>query len=177
MSFRNNWIQLAHYQGHEINPLGEIRNIRSGRILNSSVNQYGVQYVSIRNTTLGHYENKAVGVLVAETFIEGKTDNAETVLHLDGNTENNNAENLMWATRWHAMAYHDEIRKQNWNPRKKVVDENRNIYSHVGEAAMATGCLPSAIDYACRYNENLAQDEHVNFVHKTQPGAHIFRWV
>lgn len=172
---RGNWVPLAHYQGHEINELGEIRNSQTGQILRTSVNQTGVRYVALRNTTLGKYENKAVGVLVAETFCEGMDAQHETVLYLDGNRDNNRADNLMWATRWHAMAYHQEMAKQDFSLRKKVIDSEGRVYAHVGEAAMATGCLPSAIDYAVRYNDNLGSGEHINFMHRVYPGGHLFK--
>lgn len=172
--FGRGWTTLAHYQGHEINQAGQIRNAKTGRVLESSVNQSGVRYVSIKNTTTQRYENKAIGQLVAETFIGPSTANEETILHLDGNTENNRADNLMWATRWHAMAYHIEINRRDFSLRKRVKDETGRIYANVGEAAMATGCLPSAIDYAMRYHESLHSDAHANFYHHTYPGGHIF---
>lgn len=171
------WIPLPHYQGHEVSSAGEIRNSASGNILRTSVNQWGVRYVSIRNTTMGKYENKAVGTIVAAAFLGDPTQDAETVLHLDGNPDNNSATNLMWATRWHAMAYHKEIVSGQQNPRIRVSDENGTIYRNVVDAAMRTGCLPSGIEYAMRYNAALAKDEHINFAHRTYPGGHIFRQV
>lgn len=169
------WVPLAHYQGHEISPSGEIRNAASKQILKTSVNQTNVRYVAIRNTTLNHYENKAVGVLVAETYCERFNTTDETVLYLDGNKDNNEASNLMWATRWHAMAYHQEIVKElPPGRRKRIRDGQGNVYKDTRQAAMSTGCTPSAIDYAARYNEALGRDAHINFVHYTYPGGHAF---
>lgn len=175
--FGNNkvWVPLVDYEGHEVSSDGEIRNIMNGQILKTSINQSGVRYVALRNTRLGRYENRAVGTLVADAFCEGRSADAETVLHRDGNTENNAAANLMWSTRWHAMAFHQEIQKANFSLRKKVMDGNGHVYANVGEAAMATGCLPSAIDYAVRYNDNMSMNEHYNFLHRVYPGGHIFR--
>lgn len=169
------WVPLPHHQGHEVGSMGLIRNAQTGNILNTSINQSGVRYVAIRNTTLGKYENRAVGTLVAEAFCERFQNDAETVLHLDGNTENNEASNLMWATRWHAMAYHLEINKNDTNLKQRIQDENGRIYRNIRDAAMNTGCLPSQIDYAVRYNTALAEGTHPNLVHRTYPGAHIFR--
>lgn len=173
---RRNWVTLEDYQGHEINEMGEVRNKQNGQILKTSINQTGVRYVSLRNTTIGRYENRAVGTLVADTFCPGRGPDAETVLHLDGNTENNSAENLMWSSRWHAMAYHQEINNTDVRTlRRAVVDAAGRRFNNVLDAARATGCLPSAIDYAARYNDNLAANEHINFVHKVYPGGHVFR--
>lgn len=176
MSRNQQWVPLVHYQGHEISPSGEIRKASNGMILKTSVNQSGVRYVSIRNTTLGKYENKTVGVLVAETFCERYQRDAETVMHLDGNTENNEASNLMWATRWHAMAYHQEIVKNATNLKQRIQDATTGrIYRNIREAAMSTGCLPSQIDYGVRYNTALSEGSSLNFAHTTYPGGHIFK--
>lgn len=170
------WVPLIHFQGHEINRAGEIRNVHSGNILKTSVNQAGVRYVAIRNTTLGKYQNVAVGQLVAEAFCGPSTPDAETVLYLDGNRDNNSAINVMWSPRWHAMAFHDEIKKDDRRDRgPQIVDENGRVYKNVMDAARHTGCLPSAIDHAVRYNSALDDNEHVNFVQRVWPGGRIFR--
>lgn len=175
MASQSSWYQLSDYQGHEVNEEGQIRNVQTGEILKTSVNQTGVRYVALRNTTIGRYENLAVGKLIADAFHDGHSDDQDTVLYLDGNRDNNAAWNLMWATRWHAMAYHQEIQKDEHNPRKRIRDAGGRLYRNVREAAMATGCLPSAIDYAVRYNDSLATGTHANFVHRVYPGGHVFR--
>lgn len=178
MAKRNvEWYVLPDHQGHEVNELGEIRNRQTGRTMQSSVNQSGVRYVSIRNTTLGRYENKTLGVLIAETFCGGRTANESTVLHLDGNTENNAAQNLMWATRWHTMAFHNEIVDSRFNKTPRVQEiTTGHIYKNALDAAKHTGCLPSAIDYALRYNQSVNEYSNLNFVHKTYPGGLIFKY-
>lgn len=172
---RTVWAQLEDYLGHEVSSDGEIRNLNTGQVLKTSVNQTGVRYVALRNTTLGKYENRAVGTLVADAFCEGRSPDQETVLHLNGDTEDNRANNLMWSTRWHAMAYHQEINSNHQHPRKRIRNEHGQIFQNVVQAAMATGCLPSAIDYAVRYNDSLAIGTHANFVHRVYPGGHVFR--
>jgi hypothetical protein len=170
------WVTLADYQGHEINDLGVVRKISTGNELRTSINQTGVRYVALRNTTLGKYENRAVGTLVAETFCSGQSANEGTVLHLDGDIENNRVDNLMWTTRWHAMAYHQQIKEREYTRRCNILDTTSGEkYYSLSEAAMATGCLPVAIGYGMRYNDSLANDEHANFVNPTYPGRHVFR--
>lgn len=178
---RSSWVTLPHHQGHEINSEGQIRNGRTGKILSPSVNQSGVQYVALRNTTQGQYENKAVGVLVAEVFCEGQTSQNTTVLYLDGDHNNNRASNLMWAPRWHAMAYHREINNLNRVPARPIRDDLGNYYPDIPSAARATGSLPSAIDYAVRYNDQIkkSQDDYfsndsIGFTHKVWPSGRVF---
>lgn len=168
------WTTPPDHQGHQVNASGQVRNVSSGKVMQMSVNQTGVQYVSIRNTTTGRYENVTVAVLVASTFCPGRSTNENTVLHKDGNSLNNHADNLMWATRWHTIAYHQEIADGRHDLKRRIQDSTGRIYPNILSAAMATGTLPSAIDYAVRYNQTLAKDEHVNFVHKVWPGGHVF---
>lgn len=170
------WAILPDHEGHEVSFTGEVRNIKKQTILNTSVNQGGVRYVSIRNTTLGKYENRAVGSLVASAFCEGRSPDADTVLHLDGDLDNNSASNLMWTTRWHAIAYHNELQSIDRTRRNPVQDIlTGQVYGSLKAAAMDTGCLPSAIDYGRRYNDSLETNGSLNFVHRTYPGGHIFK--
>lgn len=171
------WTIIPDFEGHQVNSSGQIRNIQSGKVLGTSVNDSGVRYVSIRNTTTKRYQNMAVSRIVASVFCSGHSAQCDTVLHLNGNTEDNRAPNLMWATRWHTIQYHQEINDPRFRKVKLRVKSNGVLYENIIEAAMSTGCLPSAIDYAAHYNDTLAKDEHVNFVHKVWPGGHIFRSV
>lgn len=175
MRNRTTWIPLPDYDGHEINTRGNVKNVRSGNILKTSVNQTGVRYVSIRNTTIGKYENRSLSTLVAETFCVRPTRYTDTVLHLDGDISNIQAENLMWVSRWHAIAFHKEIADPQYNKTTRIADETGRRYRSIADAATGTGCLPSAIEYATRYNASLAVDEHLNFVHRVEPGGRIFR--
>lgn len=175
MRKRSTWTQLEQFEGHEINTRGEVRTIKSGHILHSSTNQTGVRYVGMRNTTEGKYQNRALSTLVAETFVPGRDHEHDTVLHLDGNKDNVEAGNLLWTTRWHAIAYHQEILLPRFTQTKRIIDGNGRRYRSVAHAAMASSALPSQIEYAIRYNDTLAVDEHFNFVHRVNPGGHVYR--
>ena len=177
------WQPLRDYDGHEVSEYGDVRNIRKQTLLRTSVNQSGARYVSIRNTTLKKYENKSVGHLVALAFnLPRDISNGEdTILHKDANPENCAVGNIMWSTRWHAMAYHQEIGRmanvREYRKTKMIKDQNGTVYQNPLQAALATGCLPSSIDYSVRYNEALGDNPHVNFVHRTAPGGWIFHLV
>lgn len=176
MKDNTRWMVLPDHQGHEINNLGQIRHISKGNILDTSVNQTGVAYASLRNTKLGKYETRAVGSLVASAFCTGRDAAHDTVLHLNGDTTDCSADNLMWTSRWHAISYHKEIRDVRYQKRYRVQSTDGGpIYKSLLEVAMLTGCLPSAIDYCVRYNDQLAVDSHSNTVHKLYPGGYSFR--
>ena len=176
MTRRLQWVTLPDYQDHEISSAGQIRHARSKQVLNTSVNQGGLRYAHVRNTTLGKTENKAVGTLVATAFCEGQSENTNTVLHLDGDPDNCSAANPMWVTRFHAIAYHKEILDPENQRRQRIVETlSGRRYRTLQDAALKTGCLPSAISYAVRYNDAQAVDEHTNFVHRVYPGGLIFK--
>lgn len=177
MARRNSWVQIPDYEGHEVNEKGEIRNIASGTIMQTSINQSGVRYVALRNTRLNKYENRAVSTIVASTFCPGHSPETDTVLHLDGDIEGMEVSNLMWSSRYNAMAYHKEILDRRFQRRQRIQDGDGRIFSNIYEAARATGCVPSAIDYAIRYNDTIAVDENINFTHRIYPGGHTFRSV
>lgn len=151
-------------------------HIRSHNILRTSVNQYGQRYATLQNTDTERTENRSVGQLICEAFYGTPTDREATVLHRDGNQDNNAVDNLMWTTRWHAMEYHAEIRNPEYKKPRHVLEVKTGIiYDSLHAAAIATACMPSAIDYSRRYNDALDNDAHANFSHKTFPGGHIFK--
>jgi hypothetical protein len=173
------WTVIPDFTGHQVNSSGQIRNIASGKVMRTSINQTGVRYVSMFNTTERRYQNMAVSVVVASTFCPGRSANTNTVMHLNGDHEDMRAENLMWVTRFHAIQFHRELSRVNdaRGRENQIVDENGKVYGNALDAAKATGCLPSAIRYAVTYNDNMGKDEHMNFVQKVWPGARVFRSV
>jgi len=180
------WFSLADFDGHEIDQYGNIRNKSSGRVMEPSTNQTGVRYVGLRNTTIGRYQNRAVSTLSADTFCPNKGIITvygginDTVVHLDGDQSNASAANLLWAPRWFAIAYHEQMANLEYHKRKRIVEISKKpniIYRSYAHAAMSTGALPNAIEYAVRYNDgHVSEDDRSNFVHRVT-GGYIFRSV
>jgi hypothetical protein len=174
------WFDLPDYRGHEVSIHGQVRNKSNGRLMGTSTNQTGTRYVTMRNTTLGKTENKSLAALMAEIFCPYQGEITlwggvnDTVLRRDGDQENVAASNLVWAPRWFAIAFHQQVNDPKWNQRKRIVDGNHKIYRSYAHAASETVALPNAIEYAVRYNDGLSGDESSNLVH-TVAGGHIFR--
>ena len=85
------WIILNEFPSYEINKLGQVRNIKTGKILSQSLSPNGYYQINITNKCRRTHR------LLAETFIKNP-DNLETVNHIDGNKLNNNLSNLEWCT-------------------------------------------------------------------------------
>lgn len=184
MTDRDIWMPLEEYDGYVVNSYGEVRNVASDRTLRVQTNQNGSQFVSIRDRSAKRYVTVTIGVLVATAFVPGQTASENTVLYLDGDRTNHHASNLMWAARWHAMAYHREIVSAKDVSGKKIKDDLGRVYDDIVAAAKASGALPSAIDYAVRYNDYATQNakdypdmDAVRFAHKVWPSGRVYRSV
>ena len=96
------WKDISGYEGlYQISNLGRVKSfprngtIKSERILNLFHTKDGYLFVCLRNKGRSYPK---IHRLVAEAFLDNPY-NKETVNHIDGNKENNNVNNLEWATR------------------------------------------------------------------------------
>ena len=91
---------IAETELYEISTHGRIKCVRPGRfnglIIKQSATQ-GFRYMSVKQKS-GKKTARYTHKLVAQTFIEKKSDDQNIVLHLDYDKENNTIMNLMWAT-------------------------------------------------------------------------------
>lgn len=86
------WKTIQDFTKYEVSDQGEIRNIKTKRILKPSKCANGYLQVHLRRDNKTHF--KYVHRLVAEAFLEGEGE----VNHLDGNSSNNSIHNLEWVT-------------------------------------------------------------------------------
>ena len=96
------WIILNEFPIYEINKLGQVRNIKTGKILSQSLSTNGYYQINIANKCRRTHR------LLAETFIKNP-DNLETVNHIDGNKLNNNLSNLEWISRSDNVKHSREV--------------------------------------------------------------------
>ncbi len=136
---------------------GRIDN-RKGKILKPGIDKYG--YLRIIITNKGKRKEYLVHRLVAMAFIPNP-DNKPTVNHKDGNKQNNNVENLEWAThkeqKQHAIEHHlcdfniKGLKKANERRSIKILYDGET-YNSIREASRKTGVCQSTIK---RYGEKL----------------------
>jgi hypothetical protein len=142
-----NWAQIHEFPNYEVSRTGEVRSIKTGRLIATSRTQQGAVKVGLID-----YDNvqrtRTVKVLVAEAFVDGHNHIFNTPIHRDGNQENNHAENLCWRPRWFAWKWKREqadlasgdFEHYYHEPIFEVVQQK--YYEHVAHAAMECGCLP-----------------------------------
>ncbi len=85
------WRQSKKYEDYELSTEGQVRNIRTGRILKKSVNKKGYEQVSLRKDNRACTES--IHRLMADTYFEGELDGRD-VYHKNLNRSDNRLSNL-----------------------------------------------------------------------------------
>ena len=102
------WIDVVGYEGlYQVSNLGRVKNLKRKvpyakgmrtipeRILRNHINECGYVYVRLYKDAKG--KNIKLHRIVAQAFIKNP-ENKRCVNHIDGNKQNNRAENLEWVT-------------------------------------------------------------------------------
>lgn len=158
MAYR--WAELDDFPDYAVSEYGEIGNMKTGLTRKVSINQQGNVKISIyRGREL---YTRSVAVIVAEAFVEGRTEFFNTPIHLDGDKRNCRADNLMWRPRWFAVRYH----RQFYNPvfhnsDVPIVEVNSgNEYQSVKEACMHLGLIHDDVYYSFTQGRDLQLTRH-----------------
>jgi hypothetical protein len=96
------WTILKKFPNYEINKLGQVRNMKTNKILSQSLSTKGYYQINIDN------KSRRTHRLLAETFIYNPN-NYETVNHIDGNKLNNALCNLEWLSRSDNVKHSREV--------------------------------------------------------------------
>lgn len=146
------WKKIEINKNYSINENGNVRNDKRGTILKPYNNKAGkgYLYVCLYN---GHIKQGAYSIhrLVAMAFIPNP-DNKTQVNHKDGNTMNNNVNNLEWVSPLENVVHASKVLKvmsgySNANKKRekpvKQIDMKTNevvaIYKSANEASRQTG--------------------------------------
>ena len=88
------WKNIPNIENYQVNNLGNIRNIKTKKILNAWVQNTGYLTVTLNRNKYSIHR------IIAQTFIPNPN-NLPIINHKDGNKLNNKVENLEWCSYKH----------------------------------------------------------------------------
>ena len=104
---------------YEINKMGQVRNTKSGQILNGSINKDG--YLAYVLTVEGKVYRRFAHIMVAKQFLPNP-DGLPVVNHIDENKSNPCVDNLEWTT-YAQNLNHGEAQNRSESRRSKPISE------------------------------------------------------
>ena len=134
---------------YEVSDHGRIRNPRTGKILNTYINDKGYEVVCLTNN--GRQYVKKIHILVAKTFC-GYRPYGYEAYHLDCDKLKNVADNIAWGSRSDVIknAYRNGRLKPYRCKRIRVVETGK-VYSSIGECSNDISLNPSTISKCLNY--------------------------
>ena len=91
------WKNIEEATNYEVSNYGNIRNTKSGQILNPGVSGNGYKQVSLKMKKSNKFEKRYVHRLVATYWLENP-DNKREVNHINLDRTDNRIDNLEWIT-------------------------------------------------------------------------------
>ncbi len=102
------WKTIEWFDDYSVSNFGRVRTNKTGRILSTSPNQFGVVQVGLMRDGVQYH--RSVPLLVAKAFLPIKPGQFDTPINLDGDRSNNHVDNLVWRPRWFAIRYNRQFR-------------------------------------------------------------------
>lgn len=135
------WCRLDEFPSYSISSLGRVLNEDTKKELKQSCTSQGASKVGLVRG--GRQHTRSVKVLVAEAFVEGRSEVFDTPIHLDGDPLNNAVDNLAWRPRWFAWRYSRQFVEETiYHGRGPIIDvHDKMIYPTVFDVAVVNGLL------------------------------------
>lgn len=99
------WNPVVDHPGYEVNTIGKVRNMKTGRILREDITYRGYARVNL------HGRHCYIHRLVADAFFVGRNGDMD-VRHIDGDKLNNWVNNLERCTRGDNVRKYFKMRKK-----------------------------------------------------------------
>lgn len=116
---KETWKQIKGFPDYEVSTFGNIKNVKTGKMLKLIVRNKNKGYLAVKLFNNGKSKYLYVHVLVAKTFLPDTERNPDGTLmnghhqinHRDENKRNNNLLNLEWCDSRYNLTYSDTFRK------------------------------------------------------------------
>ena len=89
------WSDIANYENYQVSNNGQVKNVKSGKILKLERGTSKAGYFQVGLCNQGQRKRFHIQRLVAESFLENP-DGKLNVEHIDENVSKNNVSNLRW---------------------------------------------------------------------------------
>ena len=143
------WKQILGYEKYMVSNKGRfkvyVKSKGKYKLMKPSKNSIsGRLYISLRKEENGAKKNFIAARIVASAFVDGKSNEKNTVNHKDGNIENNEASNLEWVSQGenNTHAYSQLGRKKvkkNKSDFKKVIYKGKYEFKTIASLAKFIG--------------------------------------
>ena len=155
------WRQVADLPQYMVSNYGHVKNTKTGKLLNGTVNRKG--YIRYDLCNNGKRLVRHGHRLVAEAFLENE-DGRDCVNHIDGNKLNNKVDNLEWCTHSENIKHAYSVLGVEAHNKKPVrCVETGKIYSSCYEAECKTGIPNACINRCCNKSRKTTHKLHWEF--------------
>jgi hypothetical protein len=149
-----NWKIIDINNNYEINENGEVRNIKTGRILKQQINRGGYYQID-----LSYNKGLKVHRLLAQAFIPN-IENNPYVDHIDRNPLNNILSNLRWVSYQENKRNSNKQKKESTSKYKGITKHSKNRYRArimINKKSIIIGDFEKEEDAAKAYNNYIIE--------------------
>ena len=155
---------ITGFENYSINQIGQVKNIKTNRILKYGLMTSGYYFVNLKKDKKGY--NKSIHRLIAQFFISNCDETKNEVNHKNGIKTDNRIENLEWVTRSENIKHMYDIGLKNYKPKhykgkfgfehnrsKSIICLNNNkVYGSISEASRELNVSISSISLSLKEN-------------------------
>ena len=133
------WTVIEDFPKYVISPEGYIQNRDRGAPVKTRQNRQGVVMASLMGSE--SRRTRSVALMVAQAYLgEPRNPSYNSVIHLDGDRGNCEANNLAWRPRWYAIRYHKMFDEEPINV-SVYIDETGETFGTLREACVKYGLI------------------------------------
>ena len=138
---KETWAKINGWPNYEVSTYGNVRNVKTGKILKQRITPKGYLHVRLCNNKKS--QEGYIHILVAKAFLPDTGRNPDGTImvgyhqinHRDENKENNNVLNLEWCDSKYNLNYSNVSQKGQDSSKKKVqCIETGDIYESAADA-------------------------------------------